>query len=326
MSDLADHLSGPNAQFLRKTFIVPKVFELMEPNLVFSGMFPAVAVDARTVITSKDNYSANTDPLKVWPARLTESSDWPNVSVTPITQDSAMLQKHGLQMKVGEDVMKTAADQQIVMKEISRVAFWLAQFLNANIGSTLVAEGTDLAANWAPTKVWSDISSATPIEDLVKFKRLMRRSDKPFACTDIYINTADYNDLELYLIDVNADLAKRQMIGSTTVGEDSVYIPALRATVHRVDDGVDEGRILGIDRANPAGTYYYYNDNRYGSQSISYPVRSETGQRVMKTVPGFGLNTHQYFDDKSHEIITQFWFDGVFVVEEPYGVITDTGI
>lgn len=326
MGDLADHLSGPNAQFLRKTFLVPKLFELMEPNLVFTGMFPAIPVDARAVITNKDTYSASTDPLKVWPARLTESSDWPNVSVSPITQDSAMLQKHGLQMKVGEDVLKTTADRQVVMKEIQKVAFWLAQFFNANIGTTLVAEATDLGANWTPTSVWSDLANATPIQDLVTFKRSMRRTDKPFACTDIFVNTADYNDLELYLIDVNADLAKRQMIGTTTVGEDSVFIPALRGTVHRIDDGVDEGRILGLDKINPCGTYYYYNDSRYGTQSITYPVRSETGQRVMKTVPGFGLNTHQYFDDKTHEIVTQFWFDGVFVVEEPYGVITDTGI
>lgn len=325
MSDLADHLSGPNAQFLRKNFIVSKVFQLMDPYLVFTGMFPAVPVDARSVITTKDNYSNSTDPLKVWPARLTESSDWPNVSISPMVQDSAMLQKHGLQMKIGEDVLKTTADRTIIMKEVQRVAFWMAQFFNANIGTTLVADATDLGANWAPTAQWSDVQNATPIQDLVTFKRSMRRTDKPFACTDIFVNTADYNDLELFLIDVNADMAKRQMIGTTTVGEDSVFIPALRGTVHRIDEGIDESRILGLDKVNPCGTYYYYNDSRYGSQSISYAVVEE-GRKVMKTVPGFGLNTHQYFDNKSHEIVTQFWFDGIFVVEEPYGVITDTGI
>jgi hypothetical protein len=324
MSDLADHLSGPNAQFLRKTFIVSKVFELMDPFLVFSGMFPAIPVDARAVITTKDTYSNSTDPLKVWPTRLTESSDWPNVSISPMTQDSAMLQKHGLQLKVGEDLLKNSSDRTIIMKDIQRVAFWMAQFMNNNIGTTLIADATDLSTNWAPVAAW-DQATAQPIQDLVKFKRSMRRTDKPFACTDIFVNSNDYNDLELYLIDVNADLAKRQMIGQTTVGEDDVYIPALRGTVHRVDDGIDEGRILGLDRVNPCGTYYYYNDSKYGSQSISYSVVQE-GKKVTKTVPGFGLNTHQYFDDKTHEIITQFWFDGVFVVEEPYGVITDTGI
>jgi hypothetical protein len=325
MSDLADHMSGPNAQFLRKQFLVSKVFELMDPYLVFQGMFPAVPVDSRAVITTKDNYSNSTDPLKVWPARLTESSDWPNVSISPITQDSAMLQKYGLQLKIGEDLLKTTADRSVIMKDIQRVAFWMAQFLNSNFGTTLVSDGTSLAGNWAPVAQWSDTANANPIQDLVTFKRSMRRSDKPFACTDIFVNTSDYNDLELFLIDVNADLAKRKLIGTTTVGEDSVFIPALRGTVHRIDEGVDEGRILGLDSVNPCGTYYYYNDPRYGSQSISYAVVSE-GKKVQKTVPGFGLNTHQYFDDKSHEIITQFWFDGIFVVEEPYGVITDTGI
>lgn len=326
MGDLADHLSGPNAQFLRKTFIVSKVFELMDPYLVFSGMFPAVPVEARAVITTKDVYSDSSDPLKVWPARLTESSDWPNVSITPMQQDSAMLQKHGLQLKVGEDLLKTTADRSRIMKDIGRVAFWMAQFMNNRFASTLLADGTDLSTNWTPTATWSSTSTATPIQDLVTFKRSMRRTDKPFSCTDIYVNTADYNDLELYLIDVNADLAKRQMIGSTTVGEDSVYIPALRGTVHRVDEGVDEGYILGLDSVNPCGTYYYYNDQQYGTKSITYPTRGVDGKRVMKTVPGFGLNTHQYFDDKSHEIITQFWFDGVFAVEEPYGAIYDSGI
>lgn len=325
MGDLADHLSGPNAQFLRKTFIVPKIFELMDPYLAFTGMFPAVPVDARSVITTKENYSNGTDPLRVFPTRLTESSDWPNVSITPMSQDSAMLQKYGLQLKIGEDLLKTSADQSVVMKNIQRVAFWMAQFFNSNIASTLVADGTSLGANWAPTSQWSDLSSATPIQDLVTFKRSMRRTDKPFTCTDMFVQSDDYNDLELYLIDVNADLAKRQMIGQTTVGEDSVYIPALRGTVHRIDEGVDAGTIIGLDQINPCGTYYYYNDSRYGSQTITYPVVQE-GKKVMKTVPGFGLNTHQYFDDKTHEIITQFWFDGIFVVEDAYGCIYDTGI
>lgn len=325
MGDLADHLSGPNAQFLRKTFLVPKVFELMDPFLAFTGMFPAVPVDARSVITTKENYSDATDPLKVWPARLTESADWPNVSISPITQDSAMLQKYGLQLKVGEDLLKTAADRTVIMKDVQRVAFWMAQFLNTNIASTLVADGTGLSTNWAPTSLWSDVANATPIQDLVTFKRSMRRTDKPYTCTDMYVNTSDYNDLELFLIDVNADLAKRQMIGTTTVGEDSVYIPALRGTVHRIDEGITESTIVGLDAVNPCGTYYYYNDSRYGSQTVSYPV-VQNGQRTMKTVPGFGLNTHQYFDDKSHEIVTQFWFDGIFVVEDAYGCIYDTGI
>lgn len=324
MSELADHLSGPNAQFLKKTFLVSKVFELMDPYLVFTGMFPAVPVDARAVITTKDTYNDSTDPLKVWPARLTESSDWPNVSITPMTQDSAMLQKHGLQLKIGEDLLKNSSDRTIIMKDVQRVAFWMAQFFNTNIGTTLVAEATDLAGNWAPVAQW-DQAGAMPIQDLVKFKRSMRRTDKPFACTDIFVNTADYNDLELYMIDVNADAAKRQLIGQTTVGEDDIYIPALRGTVHRIDEGIEEGRILGLDKINPCGTYYYYNDGKYGTQTINYPV-VQGGRKVMKTVPGFGLNTHQYFDDKTHEIVTQFWFDGVFVVEEPYGVITDTGI
>lgn len=324
MSELADHLSGPNAQFLKKTFLVSKVFELMDPYLVFTGMFPAVPVDARAVITTKDTYSDSTDPLKVWPARLTESSDWPNVSITPMTQDSAMLQKHGLQLKIGEDLLKNSSDRTIIMKDVQRVAFWMAQFFNSNIGTTLVAEATSLGSDWEPIAQWGT-DAAMPIQDLVKFKRSMRRTDKPFSCTDIFINTADYNDLELYMIDVNADAAKRQLIGQTTVGEDDIYIPALRGTVHRIDEGLDESRLLGLDRINPCGTYYYYNDGKYGTQSISYPVVQE-GKKVMKTVPGFGLNTHQYFDDKTHEIVTQFWFDGVFVVEEPYGVITDTGI
>ncbi|MDD4804981.1 MAG: hypothetical protein PHN69_07635, partial [Candidatus Pacebacteria bacterium] len=221
-------------------------------------------------------------------------------------------------------LLKNSSDRTIIMKDVQRVAFWMAQFFNSNIGTTLVAEATDLGGNWAPTAQW-DQAGAMPIQDLVKFKRSMRRTDKPFACTDIFVNTADYNDLELYMIDVNADAAKRQLIGQTTVGEDDIYIPALRGTVHRIDEGLDESRILGLDRINPCGTYYYYNDGKYGTQSISYPV-VQGGKKVQKTVPGFGLNTHQYFDDKTHEIVTQFWFDGVFVVEEPYGVITDTGI
>jgi hypothetical protein len=232
-----------------------------------------------------------------------------------------MLQKYGMELKVGEDVLKVSESQNEVTRAIGRLSFWMAQFLNTNFATTLKAKGTALGGSWAPGGgLWST-ATATPIEDLVKFKRLMRRTDKPYSCTDIYMNTADYNDLELYLIDVNADLAKSQMIGTTTVGEDDVYIPALRSTVHRIDEGLTESDILGLDRNNPAGTYYYYNDPRYGTKTVTYKTTSGT-----KTVPGLGLNVHQYFDNKTHEIITQFWFDSIFTVEDAYGIIYDTGI
>lgn len=321
MGNIEDHLSGPNAQFLRKTFMVRKLWQIMDPYLAFNGMFPATGINARSVITTKEQYSDDSDPKKVWPARLTESSDWPNVSISPITQESAMLQKYGLQMKVGEDVLKISEGMGEINKALNRIGFWLAQFMNTRFSTTTIAECTNLAGNWTPTTLWSNTDTATPIQDLVKFKRCMRRTDRPYNCTDIYINTADYNDLELFLIDVNADLAKRQMIGQTTVGEDSVYIPAIRANVHRIDEGISESGILGLDSRNPVGTYYYYNDPRYGTKSISYPTNDGT-----RTVPGFGLNTYQYFEDSSHEIVTQFWFDGIFVVEDAYGAIYDTGI
>jgi len=321
MSDLNDHLTGPNAHFLRKKFFVQKIFEQMEPNLVFTGLFNAVPIDSRSVIITKESTNKASDTKKVWPAKLNESADWPGISISSMTQDSAMLQKYGFELRIGEDYLKLSEGAGIITRAMDRVAFWMAQFREAKIAANLIADGTALSTNWAPSAVWSDSSNSTPLQDLIKFKRSMRKVNKAFACTDIFVNTADYNDLELWLIDTNADLAKRQLIGQTTVGENSVYIPALKATVHRMDEGVDEGVILGIDGVHPFATYYYYNDGKYGSPSVAYNTRE--GQ---KTVPGLGLNVHQYFDDNKMEIVNKLWFDFVFAVEDAEGTINDSGI
>jgi hypothetical protein len=323
MSDLADHLTGPNAYFLRKKFFVKKIFEQMEPNLRFTGMFDAVPLDARTAIITKEASSKASDTKKVWPKKLTESADWPGISISSMTQDAAMLQKYGFELRIGEDYLKLSEGAGIITRAMDRVAFWMAQFREAKIAANLIAGGTALGGDWAPICQWSNPTNASynPLEDLIKFKRKMRKVNKAFTCTDIFVNTADYEDLELWSININADIAKRELIGKTEVGDTSLYIPALKANVHRIDEGVDEGSILGIDAVHPFATYYYYNDSNYGSKEVIYNTRE--GQ---KTVPGLGLNVHQYFDDNKMEIVNKLWFDFVFAVEDPDGAINDTGI
>lgn len=321
MSDLNDHLTGPNALFLRKRFFVQKIFEQMETNLRFTGMFNAQPIDSRSVILTKEPTNKGSDTKKVWPAKLTESADWPGVTISTMYQESAMLQKYGFELRIGEDLLKLTEGKQQIIRAMDRVSFWMAQFREAKIAQNLIADGTDLDATWAPTADWSDSTNATYFQDLIKFKRLMRKPNKSFECTDIFLNTTDYNDLELWVLDVNADPEKRRQIGNTTVGESSLFIPALKATVHRLDEGVDAGTILGIDAKNNFATYYYYNDPNYGSKSVTFNTRE--GQ---KTVPGLGLNVHQYFDDNKMEIVNKLWFDFVFAVEDADGTINDDGI
>jgi hypothetical protein len=326
MSDVADHIVGPNAQFLRKTYLVKTLFTKMNPFLAFTGLFPAVPTDSRAVLKTKDQYSASTDPAKKFPAPLTEGADWPSVSVTLMTQDSAMLQKDGLEVRFGEDVLTQAEGFNAIDRTMNRVGYWFAQFLNTRMSTGLVAGGTALGAGWAPKAVWSDEANNDPFTDLVKFKACMRRVDSPYVCTDYYVCSENYNELELYLLNVNADMARRAIIGTTVAGRDSIYIPGLDGTVHRVDDGIAESRIVGLDGSNPCGTYYYFQDPKYTVGKVSYPIRDAGGNVVQKTTQGLGLNSHQYFDDNKMQIVTKLWFDSTFVVEDEYGAITDTGI
>jgi len=321
MTDLNAHLTGPNALFLRKHFLVRKLFEQMESNLVFTGKFNAQPIDSRSVILTKEPTNKGSDPKKVWPAKLTESADWPGVTISPIYQESAMLQKYGFELRVGEDLLKLTEGKQQIMRAIDRTGFWMAQFREAKIAENLIADGTALGGDWEPSADWSDPLNANYFQDLIKFKRLMRKPNKSFEVTDIYLNTTDYNDLELWVLDVNADPEKRRQIGTTTVGENSLFIPALKSTVHRIDEGVEAGRILGIDGRNNFATYYYYNDPGYGTKSVTFNTKE--GQ---KTVPGLGLNIYQYFDNDQMEIVNKLWFDFVFAVEDKDGAITDDGL
>jgi len=90
--------------------------------------------------------------------------------------------------------------------------------------------------------------------------------------------------------------------------------------------GISEGYVLGLDRNNPAATVFYQNDSSYSTPKVRYETKTPDGTKTFKTVDNFGLNTYQYKEDDTHDVVVQFWLDNVAVVMEAYAALYDSGI
>jgi len=115
-----------------------------------------------------------------------------------------------------------------------------------------------------------------------------------------------------------------------TGASSSMVIPMEgKPSIHGLHSGITHGDLMGLDRVHKtAASLFYWNNPKYSMPEIAYEVAnpSAPGGIERKTVPNFGLSSHQYFDDEKHEHVIQIWVDYVVVVKDAYGIITGNGI
>lgn len=313
--------SGTNARFLQAPVALGQIMKVLEPDLKFYDVIPRVDSQGQPIMyLTKGSKSA--DGKKQTPQIRTPSSKFPEVQITRMTKTSALLGKEGLSIRFDEDALRLPAGADMIMDGFQTVAYWLAEYVNTNIYSVLDAGSTD--AGMSPTATW-DSATATPFEDLRNFKNGMKREGYPYRMTDIYLEMGNYNELEGYLANVDITDAQRNMIyGKPELNMDVINIPLI-GNVHGLFSGITTGDLMGLDRNHPGYALYYWNDPKYSMNEISYETVVD-GKPVVKTVPNFGLNYHQYFENDTHDTVIQLWFDYKVVVKDAYSVITDNGI
>jgi len=319
-------VSGPNEKFLTKEFVVPKIYEIMNPLLSFVDMFPKVQATARTIAYRQESTTDSEDLLKQYPRTLTSSSQFAYVSISQMTMKAAALNKKGFAIKIDQDAIDFVEGVDEIQRALRKVGFWLAQDYDNQVSAAITADGTALSGNWAPNAVWSDIANATPIADLEELEDLFIRDGHPYRLTDVFVHRTNFKELKKYLTSIDIGERKQtDLYGMPATGtKDLMTIPAVGADVHRLLTGVNEGSVIAIDRNNPGMTIFYNNSPRYSTNTGAYNV-IEGGKRVTKPY-SFGFNFNRYTDQETHEEVMQFWYDIAPTVIEPYAIATDTGI
>lgn len=315
-------ISGTNARFLQTEVVLSEVMRVMEPTLKFVDMIPFVDSGGQPVIFGIKN-SASADGYKQAPRLTAPSSRFAEVQISRMTKDTAITKAEGLAVTFDSDALRLPAGKDMIMDAYESVAYWLAEYMNSNIYTTLDAGSTD--AGMTPTAVWS-AAGATPLLDMVNFKNGFIRQGYPYRLTDAFVDGTNYAEMETFLI--GSDIPEyRQAVINAPIQDEIVLPIEGKPVLHRILSGVTHGDIMGLDRNHKtAASVFYHNDPDFGTPaSISYET-VVAGQTVTKTIPNFGLSTHQFYVDDTHETKVQIWIDSVVKVKDAYGVITDDGL
>lgn len=314
-------MSGVNDRFLNQDVVLSEILRVMEPDLKFLNLIPFVDSGGQPVAYGKKG-SASGDAKKQTPRITTPSSKFPEVQFSRITKSTAITKTEGIAIRLDKDAIKLPAGRDMIMDGYQNAGFWLAEYINTQIYTTLRAGGTD--AGMTPTAIWSAATCA-PIRDCIVFKNAMKREGYPYRMTDLFVNSStNYGEMELYLSASEIPQYRDAVLNAPVA--DTMILPIEgKPTLHGMQSGITDGDIFGLDRNHPAGALFYNNDPQFSTASISYET-VVNGVPTPKTVPNFGLNTHQYFEDDTHDTVIQLWFDEVVVVKDAYGYLYDNGL
>lgn len=313
-------VSGPNEKFLTKEFVIPKLYEIMNPLLAFVDVFPKVQSTARTIAYKKEKTSDSADTNKQKPRTLTSSSQFTYLTINQMEIKAAVLNKKGFAIKIDQDAIDFTEGVDEIQRALRKVGFWLAQDYDEQVAAAITSGGTDISSAWSAKAVWSDLDNATPIADLEDLEDVMIREGYPYRLTDVYLYRDNFKELKKYLTSADISESKQKEIyGVPTVGLDTMTIPVIGSTVRRLLSGISDSQVIAIDRNNPGMTIFYNNSPRYSTATGAYET-VENGKKIRKPY-SFGFNFNRYHDNETHEEVLQFWYDIAPTVIEPYALL-----
>jgi hypothetical protein len=318
-------VTAPNEEFLTKRFLIPKMYEIMNPLLAWTDIFPQVRATAPVVAYKQEITSDSGDTKKERPKLMTTSGQWTYVEISQFTMKAANLNKRGFAIKIDQDALDYVEGVDEIQRALRKTGYWIAEDYNTRISTEIANSGTDLAGEWNPAAEWSD-ANAAPISDLEDLEDAFIREGYPYRLTDVFIHKDNFKELKKYLTSLDIDQYKHEKLYGTpnNGNRDTLEIPVVGATVHRLLSGISEGSIIAIDRNNPGITIFYNQSPRYSAMSGTYETM-QNGQKISKSL-SYGFNMNKYFDNETHQTIIQMWYDNVPVTIEPYAIAIDTGI
>jgi hypothetical protein len=313
-------ISGTNERFLTKEAVLSEMMRIMDPELVFLGVIPYVDSGGENP-TYGVKANKSSDAKKQTPRLKTPSSKFPEVEITRITKRSAVLSEEGLSIRLDKDAIQKKAGIDMIMDAFQTVGYWIAEYMSTGIYTTMDNGSTD--SGITISNAWS-ADAATPLDDARAFKNAMKREGYPYRMTDLYVHMDNFEEMETYL--AQSDVAAYRDAALAVGNGDEMILPMAGKPVLRgMFSGITEGDIMGLDRFHPGASLFYNNDPMFSVPQIAFET-IENGKPTPKKVQNFGLSTHKYFEDDTHDTVIQIWIDYAVVVKDAYGIITENGI
>jgi len=314
-------ISGVNERFLNTPVVLSEIMRVLDPDLAFDGIIPYVDSGGDPVIyLQKGNKSA--DAKKQTPRLMTPSSKFPEVEITRMTKKSAILNEEGLAIRLDKDAIQKRAGVDMIMDAFQTVGYWMAEYVNGKIYTALRAGGT--ASGVTPAAVWSS-NSAQPMEDARKIKNSMKREGYVYRATDLFVEMDNFHEMEGFLM--SSDIPAYRDAGLAIGQGDAIALPmGGKPVLNGLFSSITHGDYIALDRNHPGSSLYYYNDPQFSVPSITYETAGANGVMTAKTIKNFGLSTHRYFEDDSHDTVIQIWMDYTIAVRDAYSIIYGNGL
>jgi len=311
---------GTYDRFLKAGTALGLTYKIAETHLRFMQYAVPVPEKGKAFLYRYDGTGASSDANKPTGLPLAIiGSDLPEINIGRGSYGADVTLKRGFSMRIPHDIIRedpTGLSE--IMRAYNTAGYWMAYIIN-NEWLVAAKAGAGSTSTFSPSAVWSS-DEATPIKDLVAFQKDMRRAGYPYRLTDVFLEDTNFYELRQYLLGVDVEFLKMQnLMGVPTVDQDNIFVPTV-GEVHAVISGLDEGAILGMDRNNPAVELHYYNDPKFSIPEVKYET-IVGGAKQIVTAPNYGMHYNVYEEDKSHDTVMQFWFEGKFSVAESYGLL-----
>ena len=322
-------VSGTNDRWLQKGIALPLIYEKMEPLLMWPKYLMAIPETEESFPYLYDDTGKSGDPKKKRPVRIVRPGSFPEIDRSVRSSSAAAMESNGFAMRIPYKVIQRAAQGKAeIMECYERAGYWMSEFINTNILTTLLAGAT--AATSSVTAAWSE-ATATPAKDLINWHKDMRREGYPFRQSDAFVDEANWYELSEKVTFYDADYASKEKIhGIVDVAADTIYIPAAKQTVHLVMNdsdlgGLTHGTLLGLDKNNRAAELHYFNDPNFSMAKIRYETMVGD-KKTVQTVPNIGIHFRQRQDEETLDTLLEFWYENKCVVTKPYGLLKATGL
>jgi hypothetical protein len=324
-------LELPNDFWLQKEFYEGMILERLDYDLEWMNFLPRIFSNSESIVGMRDNWTADSDPRKRLPPLRGAGSRFVRIGISALEEVDTIMASRGFEFAVSERTLRYQYNIDEGLKALTRCARWLAMFVNTQLISELVdaTSGVTVCNGAADTshkfydrtvKKWSE-SDANPLEDMLLMTDDMEDMSAGYTPTDWYVYKTNFQELRNRLIDLDVDLdSKRNLYGLPTAKADYIDIPALGGRVHKVRYGMIEGDVLCIDRNMAPGTYYHGRNARYAP---TLAVTTDEGTTINND---YGLHSHRFFDDKTHEEVVQLWLENAILIKDPFsGLFQATG-
>lgn len=319
----------PNDPYIQKEFYEPEIYGQVTRKLApLIEFLPRVEADAEAIVALREQYSASDDPKMRYPAIHVPGTEFARVTISGLEEISTVLAEEGLEFAISTRARRWAVNLPQIESTYRRVAYWMGDYLSMKLFTNLkafVTQETGGMQFYDRSVIKWGAQGFNPIADLRKMKTDMRDFRKGFNVDNFYVESSKYDQLIDFLINLDVDLdTRKNMFGMPEAEAEQLYIPILGATVHSVVYGLDAGDLLALDSRNRPATLYYGRNPEYGPAEN---WEMENGETVENDL---GLHSYGYFDDRTHDVIRQLWFEqgilvtepqaGLFVPNGPYGI------